>query len=145
MYLFDLPGYGHAEVSRAIAKNWDQLMGTFFDQVCNEVVMMNIQDARHPNQKADVEFHKYLKDFNFDTFLVFNKMDKLKKQKERAALNKIKPQLFKEYKWVKQVFFASAETKNGLKEVESSMIQDILHKVELLNRKLEDQQLEQED
>lgn len=145
LYLFDLPGYGHADVSRAISKKWDLLMGTFFNGVCNEVVMMNIQDARHPNQKADIEFHKYLKDFNFDTFLIFNKMDKLKKQKERAALNKMKPQLFKEYKWVKQVFFASAETKDGLKQVESSMIQDILHKVELLDRKLEDQEIEKED
>lgn len=29
-YLIDLPGYGHAEVSKEMSKNWNELMGIFF-------------------------------------------------------------------------------------------------------------------
>jgi GTP-binding protein len=49
--LFDLPGYGHAEVSKAMAKNWDMLMSEFFTKISQDVAIINIQDARRPNQK----------------------------------------------------------------------------------------------
>ena len=29
-YLFDLPGYGHAAVSKAMSANWEKLMANFF-------------------------------------------------------------------------------------------------------------------
>ncbi len=131
LYLFDLPGYGHAEVSKEMAKNWEKLMATFFERTTSNVVMVNLQDARHPNQKADQGFHQFLKAYNFDTFLAFNKMDKLKKQKERAALNKLKPQLFKEYKWVKQIHFVSAESKAGLDALQDALMAFIDHRVKL--------------
>ena len=81
---FDLPGYGHAQVSKEMSQ-WDILMNEFFTHCPGSVQMVNIQDARHPNQEADQRFQQYLKPFDFTTTLVFNKMDKLKKQKERAV------------------------------------------------------------
>ena len=32
-YLFDVPGYGHAEVSKEMAKNWQSLLDNFFQLV----------------------------------------------------------------------------------------------------------------
>jgi len=77
---------GDAEVSKEMSKNWEALMSTFFEGISLHTLMVNIQDARHPNQKSDQEFHQFLKAFNFETFLLFNKIDKLKKQKENLSI-----------------------------------------------------------
>lgn len=125
-FLFDLPGYGFAEVSKEMSKNWQVLMNTFFTNISRNVLMLNLQDARHPHQQSDVEFQEYLRNFNFETFLVFNKLDKLKKQKERAALDKLKPQIFNEYKWVKQIHFVSAEKRTKLEQLEQAIVSYLL-------------------
>lgn len=125
-WLFDLPGYGHAKVSKEMSRQWDILMNDFFNHCPLTVQMINIQDSRHPNQASDQHFQQYLKPFDFKTTLVFNKLDKLKKQKERAALNKIKPDLFKTYKWVKDIHFVSAEKKDGLQPLHDSIVNHLL-------------------
>lgn len=132
-YLFDLPGYGFAQVSQEMSRNWDELMNTFFTEAGESVLMVNLQDARHPNMKADIEFHSYLQKFDFQTFLIFNKIDKLKKQKEKAALNKLKPQIFKEYTWVKQIHFVSAESKQAVPQLEQAIISFLHNELELQN------------
>ena len=131
-YLFDLPGYGHAEVSKTMKKNWDALMGCFFDGLNRKTLLFNIQDSRHPNQASDQKFYSFVNANEFEIFLIFNKIDKLKKQKERAALNKLKPQIYKEFKSVKQIFFVSAEKKTETYLLEESLKNYILGK-EMLN------------
>lgn len=121
-YFYDLPGYGHANVSKQMIKNWQELINAFFHYAPTATLLLNIQDARHPDQKSDQLFHDYIKPLQFPTYLLFNKMDKLKKQKERAALTKIKPKLFKAYKWVKQIFFISAESRLGLEALEDALV-----------------------
>lgn len=130
-YLIDLPGYGFAEVSKDMSKNWDELMGAFFAHLSPSMMLINLQDARHPNQEADKQFHKFLKNHTRNAILLFNKMDKLKTQKERAELDKLKPALSKEYKWIRQMYFASAETKKGLPQVEEAIIAHLLEELEI--------------
>ncbi len=125
-YFYDLPGYGHAEVSKAMSKNWMQIMETFFANLNEATLLLNLQDARHPNQNTDQAFYKYINPKYIDIFLVFNKMDKLKKQKERAALNKLKPKIFQDYKFVKNIFFISAEKKTGVEPLEQALISHCL-------------------
>jgi len=131
-YFYDLPGYGYAQVSKEMSKNWEELISTFFSEISLHTLMVNIQDARHPNQKSDQEFHEFLRNFNYETFLLFNKIDKLKKQKERAALNNLKPLLSKEFKWVKQIYFTSAEKKTGIDQVEGAIISYLLRQRDLI-------------
>ncbi len=121
-YLFDVPGYGHAEVSKEMGKNWQALLDTFF-QLCSEkVLLLNIQDARHPLQESDVLFQKYIQTFNLETYVLFNKVDKLKTQSERARLKNQMPAIYKEFKWVKQIHFTSAEKGDGIPAVEQAII-----------------------
>ena len=129
-WLFDLPGYGHASVSKKMQEEWQTLMHTFFVHAGHDVLMLNLQDARHPNQKSDKQFKDYLMGFHHETFLVLNKLDKLKKQKERAALEKLKPQIFKEYKSVKQIYFISAESGQGTENLERGLVEYLLLKEE---------------
>lgn len=127
-YLYDLPGYGFASVSKAMLRNWGALMTTFFTKMTPTTVLFNLQDARNPNQKSDQSFYEYLNMDHLEVYLVFNKMDKLKKQKERAALNKLKPMLFEKFKKVKQIFFISADKKQGTEPLEAALT-SYLHKM----------------
>lgn len=131
-WLFDLPGYGFAEVPEKVSRNWEELMSVFFQTVSPTVLMLNLQDARHPNQKSDLAFQDFLTSFPLETFMVFNKLDKLKKQKERAQLNKLKPKLYSELKWVKQIHFVSAESKQGVDQLEAALVDFLLLKHEAL-------------
>lgn len=127
-FLYDLPGYGHAEVNKAMSRNWQIIMDTFFNTLNGRTLLVNLQDCRHPNQKMDMKFYDYINPDLVEIFLVFNKLDKLKKQKERAALNKLKPQIYKDYKHVKQIFFVSAEKKEGIPPLELALI-SYLHRI----------------
>ena len=129
-YLYDLPGYGHAKVNKSISRNWQDIINAFFTRINKSTVLLNLQDARHPNQNSDKQFYKYINPAVADIFLVFNKIDKLKKQKERAALNKMKPQLIKEFQAVTQIFFSSAESKDGVPPIEQALI-SYIHEKEL--------------
>jgi GTP-binding protein len=121
-YLFDVPGYGHADVSKEMAANWQLLLDNFF-QLCSEkILLLNIQDARHPLQESDMLFHKYIKSFDLETYVLFNKIDKLKTQSERAKLKAHMPEIYKQFKWVKQIHFTSAEKGDGIPAVEQAII-----------------------
>ncbi|MFP5386818.1 MAG: ribosome biogenesis GTP-binding protein YihA/YsxC [Bacteriovoracia bacterium] len=121
-YLFDVPGYGHAEVSKEMGKNWQNLLDTFFRLCSEKILLLNIQDARHPLQESDVLFQDYIKSFDLETYVLFNKLDKLKTQSERAKLKNLMPEIYKQFKWVKQIHFVSAEKGDGLPAVEQSII-----------------------
>ncbi len=121
-YLFDVPGYGHADVSKEMAQNWQLLLDTFF-QLCSEkILLLNVQDARHPLQESDLVFHEYIKGFNLETYLLFNKIDKLKTQSDRAKLKAQMTEIYKKFIWVKQIHFTSAEKGDGLEAVELAMV-----------------------
>lgn len=121
-YLFDVPGYGHAEVSKEMAKNWQDLLDTFFHLCSQKVLLLNIQDARHPLQEPDLQFQKYIQSFDLETYVLFNKIDKLKTQSERSRLKNLMPEIYNSFKWVKQIHFVSAEKGDGLPAVEQSII-----------------------
>lgn len=123
LFLVDLPGYGFAEVSKEMTHNWDQLMGTFFENLSSKLLIINLQDARHPDRETDRAFYKFVSKIENEVMIVFNKIDKLKTQKERAELQKLTPSLSKNYKLIRKMFFVSAESKQGLPPLMDSMVQ----------------------
>lgn len=135
IFLIDLPGYGFAEVSKEMSKNWDQLMGTFFMRISPHMMIVNIQDSRHPDQASDREFYKFVSTVNSEVILLFNKIDKLKTQKERAALQKQIPVLSKAYKWIRKMYFVSAETKQGMEPVLENITTFLLENIEFSKSK----------
>lgn len=126
-FLYDLPGYGHAQVSRSMSKSWMGVMDAFFRNLNERTMLLNIQDARHPNQETDKKFYGYIDEMGIDIFLIFNKIDKLKKQKERAALDKLKPVLAKDHPSVKDIKYVSAEKKTGLEQLEAKLVEYFLN------------------
>lgn len=121
-YLFDVPGYGHAEVSKEMGQNWQNLLDTFFQMCSEKILLLNVQDARHPIQESDLLFHDYMKGFDLETYVLFNKIDKLKTQSERSRLKNLMPDIYNKFKWVKQIHFTSAEKGDGIPAVEQAII-----------------------
>ncbi len=117
-YLFDLPGYGFSKVSKSTKKNWDVLMTIFFNRLPEGVTLVTLQDARHPNQLVDQEFISFLNRCGLKTILCFNKMDKLRTQKEKKSVK----DMALEIKKALQIHFISAEKKSGLDTLEQSLI-----------------------
>lgn len=114
--LFDLPGYGHADVSKQMKEKWQDLMIYFFERLPNTSLLINIQDARNPGLKSDIQFQEYIDTFDLDRFLIFNKVDKLKKQSEKAKLKNMTKDLN-----IQSVFLTSAEKGKGIKELEEAI------------------------
>ena len=50
--------------------------------------MINLRDARHKAQESDLKFVDFLMSFKRKFLFVYNKIDKLKTQKDRAKLKK---------------------------------------------------------
>jgi GTP-binding protein len=129
-YLFDVPGYGHADVSKEMAQNWQNLLDTFFHLCSQKILLLNIQDARHPLQEPDMVFQDYIKSFDLETYVLFNKVDKLKTQSERSKLKNLMPDIYKNFKWVKQIHFVSAEKGDGLAAVELAICNFCMRQVQ---------------
>jgi GTP-binding protein len=120
-FFFDLPGYGFAQVSKQTGKLWQQLMDAFFEFLPENFLTIIIQDARHPMQEADKAFINFFNHYPHPSFLAFNKIDKLKTQKERSQLDKLKPQITKETPNISHIFYISAETKQGFDHLEKGI------------------------
>ena len=120
-YFFDLPGYGYAKISKERIKDWNQLMETSFEFAPPGLLMINLRDSRHSAQDSDLRFLDFLESFNRTYLFVFNKIDKLKTQKDRAKLTKQIKELKKNNNQLK-CFKTSAETKAGINELENYII-----------------------
>ncbi len=121
-YLYDLPGHGHARISKEMRKGGDALMGSFFRSLGRATLIVNIQDARHPRRITDQNFDDYFQGLNLPLILVLNKIDKLKTQKERLAFEKRKDEIFWQYRRAEQIFFLSALSREGLEAFESTLL-----------------------
>lgn len=117
-FLYDLPGYGHAEVSKTMKKQWNLLLAMFFQNLPSDVLLLNIQDARHPLQKADHEFLFWLMNYpHIACFLCMNKFDKIKTQKEKSAVDKDLKAFLNDYPQYNHIYKISAETMTGLPDL----------------------------
>lgn len=87
-YMVDLPGHGFAKISHTEREQWDQLLGSFMEALPHNFVLLIIQDARHPMQENEVEMLHYLMPLENRKIMVFNKIDKLKTQKDRNEFKK---------------------------------------------------------
>lgn len=121
-YLFDLPGYGHASVSKQMHEQWQRSIDLFLRTYSSHLLFILLQDARHPNQESDQHLIKYLRPLNIQSILVLNKIDKLKTQKEKSELKKGIPEISKKFKSCRQIYFVSAETGEGLLQLEESIL-----------------------
>ncbi|MCY4524506.1 MAG: ribosome biogenesis GTP-binding protein YihA/YsxC [Halobacteriovoraceae bacterium] len=128
VYFFDLPGHGYAKVSKALLKKWNEIIDQFFNLIPHTLAVVNIQDARHLNQKSDQMFFQYIQDRKNKTFLVCNKIDKLKNQKQKHLFQNEKKKFLSANK-IEHVYCISAKNKQGIKDLEISLIDFLLNAI----------------
>lgn len=75
--LADLPGFGYAEVSKELRKNWIELLNLYFQTRENLKLVCLLVDARLEPQKIDLAIAEKLENFQRNFLLVLTKSDKL--------------------------------------------------------------------
>ena len=84
VYLVDLPGYGFAQASKEIKKEWDRVLDDYFNNTHNLKLVLLLIDSRHLPSELDVMMLNYLVELNIPYQIVLTKTDKL----SRSQLNK---------------------------------------------------------
>jgi GTP-binding protein len=117
IYLFDLPGYGYAKISKELKRKWDSLLSSFFANLPESALVFQIQDAKVPGQSADIEFLNFAAKARPETYLIFNKIDKLKNQKEKAKMKVELDALLKRYLFIQGNFQTSVPKNIGFDDI----------------------------
>ncbi|MBF0207105.1 MAG: 50S ribosome-binding GTPase, partial [Oligoflexia bacterium] len=123
-FIFDLPGFGYANISKETQKEWQKLIDAFLDMFAKKILLIYIQDGRHPQSSSDQIFSDYIEGYNIQTLLVFNKIDKLN-QRERSVLDKNKISICQNFLWVKQIHFVSNHTGEGIEQLKLALLAEI--------------------
>ena len=84
--LADLPGYGYAEVPRALRANWDALIGGYFMGRRTLAGVVLLMDARHPLAKNDRHFLEWLRPVPAQRLVLLSKSDKLSRAEQAKTL-----------------------------------------------------------
>ncbi len=130
-FLVDLPGYGYAKTSKTSRRKFQKLITDYFKQRKNLVNAFVLIDSRHPPQKVDMEFMRWLGEHQIPFSIVFTKADKLSSNELGKNLRKYKMKFLQEWQSLPQIFVTSATSKLGKEE--------ILNYIERLNETLKDE------
>ena len=79
--IVDLPGYGFARVSKAMRREWGQVIGQYLKTRNSLKGIVVIMDIRHPFMDSDLNLIKWSNENNIPLKILFNKADKLPKYK----------------------------------------------------------------
>ena len=114
-YLTDLPGYGYANLSKALKKNIDIIIEDYFLYRKQIRLIFLIIDIRHDPLEIDLAFISWLISHEKRFALIFSKCDKLKNEKVQAQkyMTKIKNKFNETPKY----FITSSKKKVGIKEI----------------------------
>lgn len=111
--LADLPGYGHAAVSKGMRKAWNELILNYLQYRRNLRRVFLLIDARHGFKESDKEVMELLDYLGVIYQIVFTKTDKA------SGLNKdeIQKQLSKHPSAFSEFILTSSENKSGIEEL----------------------------
>lgn len=91
--LVDLPGYGHADVTRELREHWGRLIDAYFSgRQCLKGLVI-IMDIRHPLKDTDWQMIQWCQRTHIPCRLVMTKADKLSKNEIHKTLASVKKQL----------------------------------------------------
>jgi len=84
--LVDLPGYGYAEVPRAVQDAWRRFMTDYLERRAQLAGLVQLVDSRHAPTALDRQMIEWLQANERPFLLVLTKADKLKRGERQAAL-----------------------------------------------------------
>ncbi len=114
-YLVDLPGYGFANVSKAVKKNINKIIDDYFLYRKQIKLIFLIIDIRHKPLEIDLNFMSWLFDQGKKISVIFSKCDKLKEVNLSAQAYML--EIKNKFNETPKYFITSSKKKRGLKEV----------------------------
>ncbi len=111
----DLPGYGFAKVSRAVKKDWGEMIEAYLKNRQNLVMVILILDIRRDPSNDDLSLRDWLEDYRIPYLYILTKVDKLS---NNQAINRrrIIEKILNTSGDIKPIFF-SAVTQKGKNEI----------------------------
>lgn len=116
-YLVDLPGYGWAKVSKTEKQKWEVFIRDYFLNRETLICTFILIDCRHEPQKIDLDLMEWFGTNGLPFCLIFTKLDKLAKSKQKNTISQYKKELKKYWSELPQSFISSAITKEGKDEI----------------------------
>tara|TARA_B100001758_G_C18360030_1_gene585155 strand:- start:120 stop:719 length:600 start_codon:yes stop_codon:yes gene_type:complete len=116
-YMVDLPGYGYAKTSKHMRRQFHDMITNYLKNRNSLMCLFVLIDSRHPPQKIDQEFMKWLAENTIPFVIVFTKSDKLAKTKLSKNIEIYMKHMLYEWENLPQIFVTSAEKKIGINEI----------------------------
>lgn len=111
-HFVDLPGFGHAQVSKRAKQIWEKNLSKYIEQRHNLALVVLLVDMRHKPQTIDLQAQEWLEHLNIPYIVVATKADKLN-QKDKSKQTKV---LKEAYKNATDFIIFSTEKRLGIKE-----------------------------
>ncbi|CAN5260512.1 ribosome biogenesis GTP-binding protein YihA/YsxC [soil metagenome] len=115
--LVDLPGYGFAKASKADRARFNEFVSDYLAQRANLRCAFVLIDARHPPQKIDQDFVRWLVENEIPFALVFTKADKVKPRVMGENIAQFREAMDAWCEGSPPIFTTSAKTKDGRVEL----------------------------
>jgi GTP-binding protein len=109
-HLVDLPGYGYAEVSRAMRESWRPLIENYLSERKTLAGVLLLIDVRRGVQDEELDFVPWLEARGTPIVVALTKADKLAKNKRMLEVTKAKKALGLK----RDPFAVSAQTADGI-------------------------------
>ena len=87
--LVDLPGYGFAQVSKSIRKDWAKMINSYLESRDNLLEILLLVDLRVKPSDQDKEMLSWILDNGFSGIVIGTKADKLSKNQLQQQLVKV--------------------------------------------------------
>jgi GTP-binding protein len=91
--IIDLPGYGYAKVPEKMKKEWQLLMGQYFETRSSLKGVVLVMDIRHPMRPFDTQMLEWCRAVDMPCHILLTKSDKLKRGAAQSTLLGLKRQL----------------------------------------------------
>lgn len=116
-YLVDLPGYGFAQVPKAVRQQFDGMIRDYIINRENLYCLFILLDARHNPLSNDLNFIQWAGENRIPLALIFTKGDKIGSQKKVELLTTYKDTLADRWEKLPPFFFTSSLRNEGRNEL----------------------------
>ena len=115
--LLDLPGYGFAKSDKSKKKDWEPMLGEYFQKrYCLKAVVV-FMDIRHPLKEIDIDMIGLCRDFDIEFLPVLTKSDKVSNNDIFKTKKEVQMKT-----GVKEVLSISALKNQGIKELRTHLL-----------------------
>jgi GTP-binding protein len=90
-FFVDLPGYGYANVAKAMQKQWQKWIESYLQKRKNLILSILLVDSRHLPFKNDLLMKEWLEYYHLPYIIVLTKIDKSKNSQIIACERTLKP------------------------------------------------------